>query len=157
MSNDMFRGKDLRNKTWLHGNLVTCEDDSGVKHAYIVNGFFLNDSVLMTHHEIDMSTICASPGITDSDNNMVFNNDIIAVKYERENDDMSGYSLATDYFIVTFSDKELKWQLKDINPNSSQTAAAYPRFQVPLCDFLKDDFKVVGNIYDNPDLLLLSP
>lgn len=142
---DIFRGKDILRKTWLQGHLVTCEDDSGDLHSYIVNSLFLNHDVVMIHHEIDADTVCASPGIRDKNNQLVFANDIVAVRYEHESEDGTGVLSSIENFIVIFSDDEYAWKLQSTDPKlKSRGMDIYP-----LYSYANDEFEVIGNIYDD--------
>ena len=81
--------------------------------------------------EIDEKTLCACTGLKDKNGKLIWENDIVKHDFGKE---QIGVQLA----IVKYDSKYACYQIK-------------PIFGLMYCD--KSDCEVIGNIFDNPELL----
>lgn len=136
-----FRGKPTENNTsyieeeFVYGSLVI---DSG--KYYIV--LSVNDNIKRDDYEVYMievipETIGQYTGLKDKNGKEIYEGDIIFIKGETKLLDIKGkveYSNILAQFIIT-------------NTGSIVNEAE------PLGDYEEEDIEVIGNIYDNPELL----
>lgn len=130
-----FRGKDIENdNTWRYGSLITYPSACTSIIGFDKLGNELN-------HDVDPDTVGQFTGLKDKSGKEIYEGDIISVngkypKLIRYIDEWASYCLAN----LTDLDCDLKtryWQ------------------QVSPCwwtDY-KREIKVIGNVYDNPELL----
>lgn len=125
----LFKAKRLDNGEWVEGNLITNERNENQKYiGYIFderNGV-IEDFDLV---EVIPDTICQYTGLTDKNGQKVWENDILAL------DDIK--------WIVAWSASECCYAVKDITNNVS----------IGLLNIVKIKSVVMGNIFDNADLL----
>lgn len=95
-------------------------------HAYICWGA-INDVPDMD--EVDPSTICQCTGLIDKNGELIWENDIVITPRGSER------------FVVEWSDTEARWQMN--NDNGKYIADFFWSY----------DVEVIGNIFDNKDLL----
>lgn len=132
----LFRGKRVDNGEWIKGFYcqVADESDGGarIKQTILVPTFLCQSGFKQL--EVDSETVGQYTGLTDKNGKKIFEGDIILVDfdgfpiYKREisfNQDVSAYVL---------------W--------NGTKSKFYPMSEAP-----KKYSKVIGNIYDNPELL----
>lgn len=138
-----FRGKNLNTKEWVYGDLLQWNDGEtaiGVHGQFIDDGYHFNEDYDKTPY-VDETTVGQFTGLKDKSRKEIYEGDIISVngkypKLIRYIDEWASYCLAN----LTDLDCDLKtsyWQ------------------QVSPCwwtDY-KREIKVIGNVYDNPELL----
>lgn len=135
----LFRGKRTDNGEWVEGFLIKDFELYGRKdeHSYIVNhkhpsGCFGND----IYFEVIPETVGQYTGLTDKNGKKIFEGDIVDVEY-----DIQYVGVASDrigLFVVVFADGCFMKQKQGGG----------------LFHFISSDkCKVIGNIYDNPELL----
>lgn len=138
-----FRGKNLNTKEWVYGDLLQWNDGEtaiGVHGQFIDDGYHFNEYYDKTPY-VDETTVGQYTGLKDKSEKEIYEGDIISVngkypKLIRYIDEWASYCLAN----LTDLDCDLKtryWQ------------------QVSPCwwtDY-KREIKVIGNVYDNPELL----
>ena len=139
----LYRAKRMDNGEWVEGHYITNEKDPN--HAYIGYLFGVVDGMV---HDTDIvevipSTICQCTGLKDKNGKLIWENDIVH----------NG-----NYFVV-------KWNLScarfDFALNNSNNIPV-GRWEPMIIDWKNSDFKeyrnnidfeVIGNIFDNPELL----
>lgn len=138
-----FRGKNLNTKEWVYGDLLQWNDGEtaiGVHGQFIDDGYHFNENYDKTPY-VDETTVGQFTGLKDKSGKEIYEGDIINVngkypKLIRYIDEWASYCLAN----LTDLDCDLKTRYWH---------------QVSPCwwtDY-KREIKVIGNVYDNPELL----
>ena len=133
----LFRGKRKDNGKWVEGYLVQPVESSYIVVPYKYSTIFGEESVIV---EIDPLTICQCTGLKDKNGNLIWENDIIKFKaynFERLKettisqikwcDDLCALS----FVVNKYGDRSTLGNLKGFNQEA----------------------EVIGNIFDNPELL----
>lgn len=124
----LFRGKRIDNSEWIVGNLI--QTDDGV---YIIQNYVPQHSI--KNCEVDPSTVCQCTGLKDKNGKLIFENDIMEAHIDED-------------FPEDVSRFKVEWNGKGwIENHPDGVDREY------LDDFDTEHFKVVGNIFDNPELL----
>lgn len=120
----LFRGKRTDNGEWVQG--YPCRYGwIGKEKDYIIPDYA---SALYTA-EVDPETIGQYTGLTDMNGNKIFDGDIVWSDYEEERGVVQ-WDDDTAKFIITFS-----------------------TFTVDFDSICGGAFEIIGNIYDNPELM----
>ena len=158
MNNHICKAKSLGTGEWVQGYYVQKTDPLlGFTYAYLVNqGHDECTKTLLssfvTWYQIDPNTVCRYTGLNDKNSNPIFENDIV------------------EFTIADTSYKYLVWWNKESNMMTavpfdgirfngydyySHLNMHYEEFYLMLCDPYCDyrDIKVIGNIFDNPELM----
>ena len=125
----LFRGKRIDNGKWVEG-LLFYQYDS----FYEEYRLHIQKAKPKVSFEIDPNTVCQFTGLTDRYNKKIFENDIVSCTepYGVYHDEIKGKVV---YKISSF-------------------VMEYRKFNIPLSnDIPKPEFCVIGNIYDNKDLI----
>lgn len=122
---NLFRAKKIDSGEWIEGYLFRCW-----QKAYILWGM-INDVPDMK--EIDPETIGEHTGLTDKDGKK-FEGDIFQAS---DGEYMQRYIIAWDEY-------SLEWSAQCIGD---------PDGTLPLSEFRAGEIDVIGNIFDNPELL----
>ena len=123
----LFRGKKNNSGEWVYGNLFN--PDKSDTPTQICMG----THIVRICYEIDTETVGQYTGLTDMNGKKVFEGDIIKCKVH----EMNGYRVrrgVVEYHGVGF--------IMNLDPNSW-----YDQKNISF------DCEVIGNIYDNPELL----
>lgn len=136
----LFRGKCINNDKWVEGNVI--EQDNPEYHAYICMCFNaeINDKhtdiIEYNIKEIQPKTLGRFASRTDKNGTKIFENDIICIKYR---------FTWTNQLVKMIG--VVKWK------DCAYVVVWNDRTQND--DFLKylNDIEVIGNIYDNLELL----
>jgi uncharacterized phage protein (TIGR01671 family) len=125
----LFRGKRIDNGEWVQGYLIVDEKDYS---KYFI-GFVLGTNEDGTPHDLDVvqvdpSTICQCTGLKDKNGNLIWENDIVKINNSKVNT------------LITFRDFEIICTI----PNEK-----YYKHRLEY----DTEYEVIGNIFDNPELL----
>ena len=126
----LYRAKRTDNGEWISGYLY------GIwERKYILWGM-INDIPNMT--EVDTSTICQCTGLKDKNGKLIWENDIVAYwdSYSTE----SGLAEADCIGKVVWDDETISFQVTN-------------RLSAESYEVLGDECSVIGNVFDNPELL----
>lgn len=134
-----FRGKDKKTGEWLYGNLQVPTIE-GVP-------YFMWDKEKF-QCEVETNTIGQFTGLKDKNGKEIYEGDIVYSEFADGSNCM---------FLVGWNNKLSCFGVMDeYNYRSKQLGYDFPEFDNHLfIEVLKNSkiFKIIGNIYDNPDLL----
>ena len=132
----LFKAKRLDNGEWVTGSLITCEDGTYKIATSYLDGD-TNIAILICAYEVDRDTICQCTGLKDKNGNLIWENDIVAYwdTYSTE----SGLAEANCVGKVIWDDETISFQV-----TNRLFAESYE---------VLDECSVIGNIFDNPELL----
>lgn len=150
----LFRGKRIDNGEWVIGN---CIDDGVTGQVFIHTvGNSVNESdkvgeegcLQFVAFEVAPATICQCTGLKDKNGNLIWENDIVSCKHEKyigtDVLDSKMHKYTRNYAIEfenTFCNYGLRFRNKSIHFRCKQAT---------LC---MHDCEVLGNVFDNPELL----
>ena len=120
----LFRGKRTNNETWCYG--FYCHQTQDKKTTDYI--FYSQDNELCAA-EVVPETVGQYTGLTDVNDKKIFEGDIVYYDYEEERGVVE-WDNDTARFIITFS-----------------------TFTVDFDNVYGNELEVIGNIYDNPELL----
>ena len=132
----LYRAKRLDNGEWVTGSLITCEDGTRKIATSYLDGD-TNIAILICAYEVDRDTICQCTGLKDKNGKLIWENDIVAYwdTYNTEN----GLAEADCVGKVIWDDETISFQV-----TNRLSAESYE---------VLDECDVIGNIFDNPELL----
>lgn len=131
----LFKGKRGDNGEWVEGNLFIPDDDNRPTEICI------GTDIVRITYAVDPDTISQFTGLYDKNGERIYDNDILALRQE------FGIRIKYTYIVVYFAD------------NGCLCSSYYKnkKYNHPL--FNEDgeahisDFEIVGNLFDNPELL----
>lgn len=151
----LFRGKRADNGEWEYGDLWC--NPYGKRAVCIVSP--INDQGTTGGNEVIPETVCQFTGLTDKNGKKIFEGDIIRYADEYEYSCyLESLEHPEEYDGVDFNDM---WTVDEVVYSVNN---GYPAFDLNKHDFEANGlsvldnsrqfyFEVIGNIYDNPELL----
>lgn len=129
----LFKAKRIKDAQWIEGYLIY--SFTGVPFIITEYDHIL---ALVARDEIDPETICQCTGLKDKNGNMIWENDIVAYwdSYSTEN----GLAEADCIGKVVWDDETISFQVTN-------------RLSAESYEVLDDECSVIGNTFDNPELL----
>lgn len=127
----LFRGKRKDNGEWVYGNYAVT-DNNEKQHFIFQNKAF--------EFEVVPETVGQYTGITDDNGKKIFEGDILGVT----NDD-------TDYDYITKVYLDCDTLCVDVQGQDYDYTSI--GFAIEIWDDECDQVEIIGNIYDNPELL----
>ena len=142
----LFRGKRIDNGEWVQGNLVWSDDTDDDYKAVIIpttnsnmftRGGARGDLGFENWCRVDPSTICQRTGLKDKTGKLIWENDVVGFwdTYSTEN----GHAEMDCIGKVVWDDETISFQVTN-------------RLYAESYEVL-DECSVIGNIFDNPELL----
>lgn len=125
----LFRAKRKDNGEWIFGNLI--QTDDGV---YIIQNYVPQHSI--KNCEVDPSTVCQCTGLKDKNGKLIWENDIIECKDGKHN-----------------FQTQIEWDAYCAGFIFQDTETSAVGLDAITANGLYSESKVVGNIFDNPELL----
>lgn len=126
----LFRGKRKSDGEWIFGNLLQTNNDG----ICIIQNHVPHH--LLKNYEVDPETVCQYTGLTDKNGRKIFEGDILSgIRYH---DWGQGGEYRPDKCII-------KWD--------EERAAFDPVYWWERYNHDLKDYEVIGNIFDNPELL----
>lgn len=136
----LFRGKRIDNGKWVYGDLVQNTQD---KQTLII---IAETKESVSYKEVDKDTIGQYTSLTDKNVTKIFEGDIVITRY----DNGKICSIGDIQFDCGVFGVEWKCHKQ----NKAMIGASGQRHNLRrLDDDIIDSIEVLGNIYDNPDLL----
>jgi len=133
----LFRGKRTDNGEWTYGNLIG--DDAIVgEMAYFDDDYFITTF----WYKVNPETVGQFTGITDKNGIKVFEGDIVSISYSRA---FFEKQIPSTIGVVRYLDCLPRFMIMGgVEPNC-----------VAISSFCNtgEEWEVIGNIYDNPELL----
>lgn len=121
----LFRGKRKSGGEWIFGNLLQTDDDG----ICIIQNHVPHH--LLKNHEVNPETVCQYTGLTDKNGRKIFEGDI--ARYSR---------IGALGKVVWYEGDYIGFAVDDIDDSFQQ----YDKE-------LFDKYEVIGNIFDDPELL----
>lgn len=136
MRDILFRGKRTDNGEWVYGYYTKARYYLNEKEMHVIfapDGEAFPRCEFSDYEEVDPETVCQFTGLYDKNGRKIFEGDIVNFY----NDDGE------------FSPYEVRWQ----DSGFSVLMNGNPDLFDVLDDFFSRRCEVIGNIYDNPELL----
>lgn len=129
----LFKAKRIKDGQWIEGYLIY--SFTGVPFIITEYDHIL---ALVARDEIDPETICQCTGLKDKNGRVIWENDIVAYwdSYSTE----SGLAEADCIGKVVWDDETISFQVTN-------------RLSAESYEVLGDECSVIGNVFDNPELL----
>lgn len=127
----LFRGKRLDNGEWVIGFITAACDCAG--RLYFIEQPALDLDDCNHSYEVDFTTIGQYTSMLDKNGIKIFEGDIV---------DFSDRSDGDDYGVVIYDENETEFEIEYDNICKSLGGYYYSK-----------GIEVIGNIYDNPELL----
>lgn len=133
----LFRGKRIDNGEWVEGYYVKGLDmhDKEVHMIFEPGTIFYSSGETDGWVEVEASTICQCTGIKDKNGNLIFENNIMGAHID-------------DDFPEDVSRFKVEWNGRGWVEN--QPGAVDREY---LDDFDTEHYAVIGNVFDDPELL----
>ncbi|MEE0216250.1 MAG: YopX family protein [Lachnospira sp.] len=128
----LFKAKRVDDGEWVTGSLITCEDGTCKIATSCLEGK-ADEPILVCAYDVDRDTICQCTGLKDKNGKLIWKNDIVncmdaeCCGYISWNESEAGF-----YFNVLLEDG---------------------RFEEEHIYDYQDCMEVIGNIFDNKELL----
>lgn len=129
----LFKAKRVDNGEWVTGSLITCEDGTCKIATSCLEGK-ADEPILVCAYDVDRDTICQCTGLKDKNGNLIWENDIVRTIYD---------GIEHIYQVI--------WDKSELDFKATNGKEFYKsNFEyLPCCD----EVEVIGNIFDNPELL----
>ena len=133
----LFKAKRIDNGEWVEGWIVPTMHNTYHDGYRIIDVRGINYDELdgweptFISWEVDKDTLCRYTGLTDKNGNKIWENDVVVIPTEN------------GYFTIKWSDTEARWEMENEEEGLIVDFDNYWSYQV----------KVVGNIFDNPELI----
>lgn len=135
----LFKAKQIDNGEWIEGSLIDLDIDSG--YCYIVQPykkasilpiiFLITDRMKL----VDPETLCQFTGLCDKNGNKIWENDILMAHLD-------------EFYPEDVTYETIEWGVAGwAGRETDSTDRKY------LDEFDTEHFEVVGNIFDQPELL----
>lgn len=147
----LFRGKATLTDDWVYGAYIRFLDVNGVPHDGIAEESCDEDAHLLSEiWAVDTETLSQYTGLDDRNEKMVFEGDILAgYQYPYTSTDGDRNYLAV---VVWLEDSPAFGIATVKNPEANIIGVCDGNMDY-MENWEPDDWKVIGNIYDNPELV----
>ena len=155
----LFRAKQIDDGEWVEGYYAMMGKGNLIRHYIVQNcaltGLFEDpeDNMYFNDVEIDPETLCQYTGLKDKDGNRIWENDIVSCEHEKYPDDnpLEVYPLMPDPIKY-----KRNYAVEFINTGSSYGYRLRNKsihFMLTGNVIYNHKVKVIGNIFDHPELL----
>ena len=126
----LFKTKRTDNGEWVTGSLITCEDGTCKIATSCLEGK-ANEPILVCAYDVDRDTICQCTGLKDKNGKLIWENDIVVYR-----------DFTEEKYVIAWKQDEACFEYQ-------QYGCSIMNFeQLSGCEV-----EVIGNIFDNPELL----
>lgn len=156
----LFKAKSLDNGEWVTGSLITCEDGTCKIATSLLEGK-ADEPILVCAYDVDRDTICQCAGLRDKNSKLIWENDIV---------DFLGHKGTVVFECGSFGiayKTPIGWNgieanIKPITGCDNRLYACENDNYISLWEIYwnfndeddsVDTVEVIGNIFDNPELL----
>lgn len=145
----LYRAKRTDNGEWVEGDLV--------HSVYKINDICVGKyGIEVGMHQVDPSTICQCTGLKDKNGKLIWEHDILMCHGNRNDlvKAVFGEFYVIDAETLEKIDRVIGWHYEVI-PTDSLSRCEPFCLSMPLIEgYVKTcEFEVIGNIFDNPELL----
>lgn len=138
----LFRGKRIDNGEWIEGYYFKANE----KHM-ILNFTVQKNELYHNMYEIEPNTVCQYTGLTGKNGKKIFEGDILrGFQYPFCHDEEYNYYAEIIFANCSFMIYTHK------NPSSCVRGISDGNTELMEC-WVSEDWEVIGNIYDDPELL----
>lgn len=131
----LFKAKRIDNGEWVTGSLITCEDGTCKIATSLLEGK-ADEPILVCAYNVDRDTICQCTGLKDKNGKLIWENDICDRKEEYPE-------------IVKYNNGD--WTLDYSYSKGKESGYCYCNLGFYALE--RKYVEVIGNIFDNPELL----
>lgn len=138
----LFKAKRVDNGEWVTGSLITCEDGTCKIATSCLEGK-ANEPILVCAYDVDRDTICQCTGLKDKNGKLIWENDVVEKEFYTDYDAFAN----SERYVGT-----IKWTdcaAWEVVTDRCNILIAH---ELEFTDW-KDHCKVIGNIFDNKELL----
>ena len=149
----LFKAKRLDNGEWVQGALLDGENHCLIGQEIKFSPYVERECKIVGY-EVDRNTICQSTGLRDKNGKLIWENDIVKkgfyIDYDSVYQEEYVTSLISKEYVGTVKFECFAWVFETFN---DQLKCILPIYE--LSEHSEDIkyFEIVGNIYDNPELL----
>ena len=136
-----FRGQKADNKEWVYGYLV-CIPDGDSFDCYIISDFDERDSIYdLWKYAIKVipETVGQYTGIKDKNGKKIFEFDVVKVRITQTEDKQTYVDCKYKIGVIVYNEDFALFTCKNNFMN--------------FINWAFNDYEVIGNVYDNPELL----
>ena len=145
MRDMLFKGK-TESGMWIEGDLIHYESGEVAILERPFSKYGYESVEIVRRTKVLVDTICQYTGLTDKNGNKIWENDIVKKHFYTDYD---AYANSEEYVgIVEFTD--CAWVIKTKNANRE---CSRPIIESLAYSHDVEYFEVIGNIFDNPELL----
>jgi len=137
----LFKAKRIDNGEWVEGYVVKY-GFTGKEKWHIVPSY----ASALYSYEVDENTICQYTGLTDKNGNKIWENDVVKKHFYTDYDACAN----SEEYIGTVQFTDCAWVIETIRGRYKCTR---PIFEAMAYSEDVKHFEVIGNIFDNPELI----
>lgn len=139
----LFKAKRIDNSEWVEGYYQKRYDEMERERHYI---FWCKSNIVWEYAEIDPDTICQYTGLTDKNGKKIWENDVVKKHFYTDYDACANSEEYTG--VAKFMD--CAWVIDSFR---GKYKCVRPIFEAMAYSKDVEYFEVIGNIFDNPELL----
>lgn len=149
----LFRGKRMDNGEWIEGHLLTVTLQEKTAYLIFADSFKIvcGEVKASLHALVDPATIGQYTGLEDKDGKRIFEDDLLNgfhYPFFREEDNVHNYFAE----VVWFENSPAFGLVTHKHPQSAVRGISDGNSEY-MEDFDPNDWKVIGNTHDNPELI----
>ena len=149
----LFKAKRVDNGEWVQGALLDGESHCLIGQEIKFSPYVKNECKIVGY-EVDRNTICKSTGLRDKNGKLIWENDIVKkgfyIDYNSVYQEEYVTSVISEEYVGTIKFEHFAWVVGIFNDHL--------KCILPICELSEHSedikyFEIVGNIFDNPELL----